>query len=231
MVEKQQIQPKTQRIILFPGLAADERMYAGLGLLPVPLVTPRLLVPESGETMAAYARRHVEIYAIGPEDIVGGTSFGSMVAAEICRQQSARALVLLSGALSSAALVKQSRKLNRLAAYVPFFMTRRLLMSSFFLHAVFGDADSDQIELGRAMIRQTPKPFLLAAGYQPTTTIQCPLFALHGGHDRVIRAPQLDNVELIDDAGHGMVVSHAGQVTEFLCRLCQQVAGDTSLKL
>lgn len=219
----------SRRLVLFPGLAADERMYQGLGELPWPLVTPRLLIPRRREEMADYARRHIEAYGLTPHDVVGGCSFGSLLAGEICRQQPMAGLVLLSGALSSAALVRQSHRLQRLAPWVPFVLLRSLLVSAPFLRAVFGEADPAQLELGRRMIHQTPKALLLeggrlAASYRPQGELACPVFALHGAGDRVIRPPQVAGLELVSDAGHGMVVSHADEVTAFLGRICRQLA-------
>lgn len=217
-----------KRLILFPGLAADERMYARLAQLPVAVVTPRLLIPEEDEDMPSYARRHAEWLNIGENDIVGGCSFGSMVASEICRQRPTTALVLLSGALSSAALVSSSYRLQRFAQYLPFQLVRRILMSSFFLNKVFGDGQSSDVILGREMIADTPRQLLLRGGalaisYYSSEPIGCDVYSLHGGLDRVISPPDLEQGEILASAGHGMVVSHADEVSMFLSKLCAEV--------
>lgn len=217
-----------RRLILFPGLAADERMYSKLTELPLEVVTPRLLIPEAGESMASYARRHAEWLSIGENDIVGGCSFGSMVASEICRQRSPSALVLLSGALSSDALVSSSHQLHRFARCLPFHLVRRLLMSTFFLHKVFGRADLSDVVLARQMIAETPRELLfrgstLATEYRSCEPIGCEIFSLHGGQDNVISSPHLDQGEILARAGHGMVVSHAKEVSVFLSKVCSEL--------
>lgn len=217
-----------KRLILFPGLAADERMYARLAELPVTLVTPRLLIPEHGEQMASYARRHAEWLNIGEDDIIGGCSFGSMVASEICRQRATKALVLLSGALSSDALVSSSHQLHRFTHCLPFNLMRRILMSSFFLRKVFGEAELADVVLAREMIAETPRELLLrgsalATGYSTDEAIGCEIFSLHGGQDNVISTPDLDRGEVLIGAGHGMVISHADEVSKFLCKICGEV--------
>lgn len=217
-----------RRLILLPGLAADERMYARLTDLPVTLVTPRLLIPEKDECMESYARRHAEWLNIGENDIVGGCSFGSMVASEICRQRSPRALVLLSGALSSDELVSSSHQLHRLTRWLPFYLVRRILMSSFFLHKVFGEAELSNVMLARDMIAEAPRELLLrgstlAAGYCSDEAISCEIFSVHGGRDCVISPPHLDKGEILSNAGHGMVVSHAEEVAMFLRKVCSGV--------
>jgi pimeloyl-ACP methyl ester carboxylesterase len=223
---------KGRRLILFPGLAADERMYQEVtekgADLPVRLVTPRLLVPHKGETMPAYARRHAEWLLISEDDIVGGCSFGSMVAAEIARQQCCHALVSLSGCVSSDALVHHSERLRMVAGVLPYWLVRYFLTRTFFLTAVFGQAQPGEIALGRQMIKDAPEQLVrrggeLASQYVSTQPIKCRHYMLHGALDRVIRCPQGAHVTIVEDAGHGMVVSHPEQVVMFFGDVCQQM--------
>jgi len=209
------------RIILFPGLAADERMYAGLSPSAFELVTPRLLVPERNETMASYARRHCELLSIEPGDVVGGCSFGSLLASAICRQIPCRGLILLSGAVSSTQMVSQAKLLNQWGRYIPYFLVRPVLSHRVFMERVFGGGSEAELALGRQMFLDAPAPLVreggrLAVSYFPAEELSVPVFALHGALDRVIRPPMLPGVELVADAGHGMVVSHPQRVAEFL---------------
>ncbi len=223
---------KPDRLILLPGLAADERMYAQLKDLPVPLITPRLLIPQRQETMPAYALRHVQWLNISANDVVGGCSFGSMVASEICRQRSTRGLILLSGALSSSTLAPSAQKLKVVNNFIPYAIARQIIMSSKFLRAVFGASDADKFELARQMIADTPRELLLrgsrlATGYigdMARAPLKCSVFALHGGQDRVLSAPDVEDCNIIADAGHGMVISHPEQVEAFLRQVLVQLA-------
>lgn len=222
---------KPDRLILLPGLAADERMYAQFDALPVPLITPRLLIPRQQETMAEYAFRHAQWLKIGANDIVGGCSFGSMVASEICRQRATHGLVLLSGALSSTSLAPSAQVLKVVSACIPYAITRRIMMSPLFLRAVFGASDVDKIGLARQMIADTPRELLLrgsrlATGYigeEAQMPLKCNVFALHGGQDRVLAAPDVEQCTIVADAGHGMVVSHQKQVEAFLRQILMQL--------
>ncbi len=215
------------RLILFPGLAADERMYAGITCHNREVVTPRLLIPRPGENMTSYARRHIETLRINTDDVIGGCSFGSLVASEIARQHSCRGLVLLSGAVSSQAMVHQAQQLNRWARWLPYALIRRILTRHWFLQRVFGGGTEEQLALGRIMIEEAPEQLVreggrLAVSYFPDQDVSVPVFALHGAQDRVIRPPQLASLELLEDAGHGMVVSHPDKVAQFLDRCCKQ---------
>jgi len=219
------------RLVMLPGLAADERMYARVrealaiipwDIMPFELVTPRLLVPNRGEMMKGYARRTAEALHIQPHDIIGGCSFGSMVASAIAVQIRVQGLVLLSGALDSSALVHSSRMFNRIAHIIPFPLLQRVLASDWFLHSIFGEANPADIELGRAMLLDTPEQTLRRGGFLAATCelekpLTVPVHALHGADDRVLHAPEIDHCKLIPSAGHGMVVSHPYEVADFLC--------------
>jgi pimeloyl-ACP methyl ester carboxylesterase len=209
------------RMILFPGLAADERMYAELTPSTFELVTPRLLVPARNESMACYARRHCELLSIEPGDVVGGCSFGSLLASEICRQIPCRGLILLSGAVSSTQMVAQAKHLNRWGRYLPYFLIRPILSHRVFMERVFGGGSEAELALGLQMFLDAPASLVkeggrLAVSYFPNEELSVPVFALHGALDRVIRPPVLSGVELVADAGHGMVVSHPQRVANFL---------------
>jgi pimeloyl-ACP methyl ester carboxylesterase len=172
--------------------------------------------------MSTYARRTAAALDIRKEDIVGGCSFGSMIASAIAAHQPVRALILLSGAFDSSSLVHSGRMLNRIAPAIPFKWLQCILSSDWFLRAVFGAADQENIELGRAMLLDTPEPVLrngglLAASARLDKPVEAPVYALHGEDDRVLRPPLVADCTLLPNAGHGMVVSHAQEVAKFLC--------------
>lgn len=227
------------RVILLPGLAADERMYAGVRhclqaertelsmALAAALVTPRLLVPHADETMEIYAQRTAAQLELQPHDIIGGCSFGGMVAAAIARAQPVAGLVLLSSALDSSAQARVAPLLNWMAQRLPFTWVRKFLASDLFLRAVFGAAAPDEIELGRTMLLETPPQTLrrggvLAATYNSHVPIPAPVYALHGEEDRVLKAPQLEQCTIVPAAGHGLVVSHPQLVADFLGEVIQK---------
>ena len=225
-------------MILLPGLAADARMYGRVrkSLVEQPcrhpfnLVLAELLVPEVDEDMEAYAGRTAAELHLRPNDIIGGCSFGSMVASAIARMHPVSALVLLGGSVDSSALRRSGKWLNRCADVVPFGLMQRFLASNWFLHAVFGAADKDEIELGRSMLLDTPEQTLrrggvLATTYRAKLPLSVPVYAMHGALDRVLKPPQVQYCHLVPDAGHGMVVSHAQEVAEFLCTVVAEIRG------
>lgn len=209
------------RLILWPGLAADERMYERLGTCGWELVTPRLLPPRSGEGWPEYARRCAAEAGVAGQDTVGGCSFGAMLAAEIARQQPVRGVVLLAGALDSGTLSWPVRGLGLLPGLVPLGWLRRLFASDLNLRLFFGAPDPEGYALMRAMLADTSDAMLrygarLAVRRRGAPLPGAPVHALHGRDDRVMAPPPVSAVRLVDGAGHGLVFTHAEVVNDFL---------------
>jgi len=209
------------RLILLPGLAADERMFGWLGPFPFPVLTPKLPDPSPKDTLSSYAARVAQGLKLTSDDLLGGSSFGSLVAAEIARQKPLRGLILIGGGLSSSQLVPAARVLEKWGRWVPFFLLRRVLSSDFFLRQVFGPESPERLALGRQMLLETSKAMLLEGGrlavsYFPQTPIRIPVAAIHGGCDRVMAPPPCPECCIISNAGHGLAVSHPEAVTRFI---------------
>lgn len=216
------------RLILWPGLAADERMYQRIGACGWQLVTPRLPVPQPAESLADYARRCAKEQQVSELDLVGGCSFGALVAAEVARQQAVRALVLLAGGLDSTTLIGPARWLGRLPALMPLAWLRRFFASDFNLRRFFGAQDAAGYALVREMLAETPDALLRYGGKmaisQPRGALpEAPVYALHGSADRVFRPAVQGVSRIVAGAGHGLVFSHAEVVTDFLRDLRAQL--------
>lgn len=207
------------RLILLPGLGADERMFSNLGAAELPLVTPRHLVPVRGEDLPAYARRTAEHLGIGADDVVGGASFGSLVASAIARQRSVRALVLIGGALSAAGLRQVPG--SRLILLLPVVLVRPLLRSERVLKLVFAPESAEMRQLAGKMLAEAPDDLLLYGGrmlcrYRTDEKVPCPVFAIHGGRDPVMNPPLAPGLRLLPEAGHGIAWTHGPEVGTFL---------------
>jgi hypothetical protein len=56
----------------------------------------------------------------------------------------------------------------------------------------------------------------LATGYFPHIPVLCPVRAIHGAADRIMRPPPIDGCRLVPAAGHALALTHAPEVTDFL---------------
>lgn len=209
------------RLFLFPGLGADERMFAGLQLACAELVPVRLPPPHSRESMTRYALRVAAGLGLRPEDWLGGASFGSLVAGEIARCRPVRALVLIGGALSAASFVRPLRWSGPLARMLPLQHLRPLLTTPGALRFIFGPLPTSQMRLLRDMLIATPRALLregarLAVGYMPATRVLCPVYAIHGERDQLMHPPPVVNCHIVPAAGHALALTHQNEVGEFL---------------
>src|SRR6185503_15333814 len=106
-------------LILLPGLGADQTLFEPQrGALP-PFEVPPWLSPQPAESLAAFGERMAA--ACGPPDptVIGGVSFGGMVAIEMARHLRPRAVVLIASCTTGAALPPLQRALLRIGAALP----------------------------------------------------------------------------------------------------------------
>ena len=160
--------------------------------------------------------------------MIGGCSFGALVATQIARQQRVRALVLLAGACDSTSLSRGVRWLGRLPALLPMAWLRSYFASDANLRRFFGEQDEEGYALAREMLAATSDAMLRIGGRmavrQPRAELpDVPVFALHGSSDRVMRVPDCPNREVVPGAGHGLVFSHPREVDTFLSRLKERL--------
>ena len=107
------------RILLLPGMGADASMY-GPGFSRIPGVEALEWPAHKDEkTIAAVADRIVREYGIAEGDIVGGSSLGGMVAAEIARKLRVSQLILIGSALSKDEIRPVVRGLAAMAGIAP----------------------------------------------------------------------------------------------------------------
>jgi hypothetical protein len=217
------------RLLLLPGLGADERLFSELGKLDLPLVCARLPVPYEYESLTTYALRVAAQLELRPEDWIGGASFGSLVAADIARRRPLAGLVLIGGALSAESLTPATRGLMRLAGLLPAPLWLPLLRLPPALSLAFGTLETRHQRLIAAMLAATPGALMregprLILHYRPSLPVLCPVHAIHGGADRLMRPPPLPQRRVISRAGHALVLTHARAVTEFLNRILARPA-------
>src|SRR4051794_38715239 len=106
-------------IVLLSGMAADERLFAPqLAAFPN-LRVPAWIAPVPGESLRSYAARLARQVDPGRPCLVGGASFGGIVALEMAPHLQARACVLIASVRSPAELPWGWRTLRLVTAFSP----------------------------------------------------------------------------------------------------------------
>jgi pimeloyl-ACP methyl ester carboxylesterase len=211
----------TRRLFLLPGLGADERLFAGIESLCLSVITPRLPVPQPNESMSSYSLRVAATLDLRPEDWIGGCSFGSIVAADIARRRQVKGLVLIGGALTPDTLVSAWQWLALLRPLLPVRGLRPLLSNHTVLSFGFGAVPEDVLKRLLEMFRDTPDAMLtegarMLGDYRPAIPPLCPVHAIHGALDRIMRPPPVPDCHVLHDAGHALALTHPHEVSTFL---------------
>jgi pimeloyl-ACP methyl ester carboxylesterase len=206
-------------LILLSGMAADASVFAPQRLMFRQLIVPRWLKPEREESLQSYAERMAEAVRPSGDCVLGGASFGGMLALEMASFLRPRALILIGSVRGPQELprrVRMWRKLGPAASLLPIAplqwsagsasTARRWLPHLAGVARQFSQADE---EVFRWSLRQ-----LFAWNAAPN--VPCPIFQIHGDRDRVLPIDRTRPDRIIRGGGHVISLTHASQVNEFL---------------
>lgn len=213
-------------LVLLPGLGADPRLFEPQrGVFP-DLISPEWLVPRDHESLSSYAARMAAVIRArvpaGTNLVLGGVSFGGMLAAEMSSELCPRKLVLIGSALSPDEIAPRMRVAATLGRFVPQAVGARSKKLGRVFIRQLGPMRRKDREFLETMIDAVPFSFLKWAGRAifewsgagPT----CPLVRVHGDKDRIIPLPSSGVDVVLKNAGHVPNVSHADEVNEVLKR-------------
>jgi pimeloyl-ACP methyl ester carboxylesterase len=209
-------------IILLPGIGTDARLFALQRLEFPQLVVPEWLPPLAGELLPDYAARLAA--AINPNRpcLVGGHSFGGMVALELARHLPAVGCVLISSVKSARELPHWMRVLGPLAWLLP--RQTNMYLNAFgtlLRYTVAPLMPRRGRQLGE-QLRKVRSPLIpwalrVVAKWRPEPgSCPCPVWQLHGDADFVfpLRFTHADRV--VPGGGHLLPLSHPYVVNEFV---------------
>jgi pimeloyl-ACP methyl ester carboxylesterase len=215
---------KPRRLVLFSGMGGDSRLFRSIRIPEAEIVTPDHTEPAPGERLTQYASRIADGLTIQPADIVGGASFGGMIAGEIARQRPVAGLILLGSCLQPSRLPWSYRWVDRVGRFIPDFVLglrswRPLVRWRF--APLTRDAETCLIEMAvdypTARIRAFGR---MVMGWSGVDNVSCPVLSIHGNCDRVIPLKCVKRDLILKDAGHAFTLTHADQtnsaIREFL---------------
>ena len=212
-------------IILLPGLNGDVRVFGPQVLAFPSLTVGRWIPPVASESLARYAKRMAGALDPGRPCVVGGVSFGGLVALEMARHLQARVCVVIASSRDVSGLPTTVRLLRPLAAILP--------LAVLTLAAQYGSASAVRIfpACGRRIARLSPdelafrrwavQALLTWRGVRPTG---CEVVQIHGERDATFAASRTKADVLVPGAGHMLTVTHARQVNEFIHSAVRQSA-------
>lgn len=218
------------RILFFPGLGADWRLFKPQIEESKTLEVPSWLDPEEGESLENYAKRYAPIVAekYGDDLILGGMSFGGQVALELARIMDPKALFLISSHRSGSEVSPFFKMQERASRNMPDsallsgikrlgipMVARKEKLSEPYQSLLKEMAESMDLSFFRKASRMTAE-----WNYEfQKDHFKMPIFHIHGQGDKIIAPPEdtkSADVTLLPDAKHLITYTHHQKVNQWI---------------
>ena len=216
-------------IVLFPGVGANDGLFRQRKAFPQ-LIVPEWLIPKKHESIAAYSERFAnELRSHGP-CLIGGVSFGGLIAQEVARHLTPSAVVLISCV-----------RTDELPARICFYRSLRFLIRLVPIRALqlfVIPATSDLFKKifpslsGWARWFYRSDPRLLKWSYQhflarpSTMDLNCPVFQIHGDRDLLLPSRLTQPDRIIPGGGHLIVKTHAKEVNDYIRQILEKIKSE-----
>jgi pimeloyl-ACP methyl ester carboxylesterase len=217
------------QLILLPGLGGDQRQFEPQRTAFPDLLVPPWIVPRKKETLVDYAARLAQTIAPTRPHVLGGSSFGGMVAYEMARHLRPQAVVLIGSCRSPRELRPWLRRLRPLVPWAPAQVFALAQWIAPLGVRTFSRCTPEQQQLCAAMFREMDCGFMkwvcrAILGWAPSGPPPVPVWQIHGQQDRVMPWRLAAADELIADGGHLINLTHAQQVNAFIMKAAVKAA-------
>jgi len=227
------------RIVLFPGLGADPRMFGRQKrVFGDDLECPGWLTPNTDETFDTYTNRWAKRLEPEPGDdrplFLGGVSFGGMVAMGMARHLSPTAVILIGSCRSRHAKPPRWQTARRIGDMIPDrLLGRRVLAAAALWVSVLDRLDSEHRALLMSMAADSDPNLVRWSGHAcaqwDLDSADMPGFPavhqVHGRLDAIIPLHPGDPDVVIPDGRHLIHFSHPHTVNRFIMGVVRRHAG------
>jgi pimeloyl-ACP methyl ester carboxylesterase len=211
------------QLILFPGLGADHRLLAPQRDAFPQLCVPPWIPPRKNESLPDYAARMTETVAPSRDVplVLGGVSFGGMLAYEMARRLKPDAVVLIASCRSPAGLRLAFRVGRPLLPWIPLCAWSVAKLFSTPVVRIRLGVPPTQKDMAVRMFKESDSRFMhwtlhAILHWDPTPLDGVRVFQIHGGRDPLIPVRRVQPDRIIPDGGHMINVSHAEEVNYFI---------------
>lgn len=214
------------RLVLVPGLGVDGRLFEPQRAVLPDLLVPEWPSPEPRESLAHYAARMaaaVKAAESGPV-VVGGVSFGGMLALEMSQHLDTRAVALIASCRSPRGVCLPLRFAEYPARVLP---SALVSWSRVFAPLVVGrgGVPREHRAMLIEMIRGVSVPLLRWGAraimeWPGRDELAVPVHHIHGDRDWVIPVAGVKPTQVVHGGAHVLNLSHPDEVNGFLRKAC-----------
>jgi pimeloyl-ACP methyl ester carboxylesterase len=213
--------PALQTLVLFSGLGADANVFFPQKLAFPDLIVPPWPMPLPEDTLESYCDRIAEELRPYPRPILGGASFGGIIALHVAERIPAAAVVLIGSVRSPGELPRFVRLARPLRPLVRILPVRVLQWCSVPLGWRFFRRHAPHLSgLARQFRGANPRVFKWSVervlDWTSTPIPACPIFQIHGDRDAVLPMRRTSPDTVVRGGGHVISLSHASEVNDFL---------------
>jgi pimeloyl-ACP methyl ester carboxylesterase len=219
-------------LILLPGMGADRRLFQAQIAAFENLITPDWIPLEPGDTLVAYARRMARAVDPGGPCLVGGSSFGGMVAVEMSRYLPAKACFLIGSIRSPDEFPRRLRALKPLISLIPRQCGGLPRALGRVVLALGGRLMRPTTRLLFQQVADSDGRFIRWAALAvfgwvpPAEPPRAPVFQIHGDRDRVLPHRWTRPDVLVRGAGHTLSMTFPQAVNDFLRSHMERLSAD-----
>jgi len=213
----------SERVILMPGMGVDGRLFGPQRAAGFDFESPPMPMPRRGGTMADYAAQIRDQLRLDGPCVVGGVSFGGMVACELARIAPARCVLLIASCSNATAIPGYCRPMEWISRIIPDFLIRRRAAVSARMMARMEGLNDEQYQLLRTMVTDAEVTKLrrfarMILGWKAPASFPCPIHQIHGARDLVIPLGGVRPEEVVPGGGHLINMTHSKEVNAFVAR-------------
>jgi len=215
-------------LVLLSGLAADGRIFTPQKVAFPHLNCPPWLIPKRSEIMDDYAGRLAETLDAGP-CIIGGASFGGIVALHLARHVDAKAVILIGSVKSPSQLPLYARCARPFRFLIPFIpirllqtLIRPLTIRAVQRHAPFAHGLACQFRDSDPTVFKWSLSRIL--DWRSAPIVPCPVYHLHGDRDWTLPLRFTDPDTIVECGGHVLSLTHPGEVNSYIRQVISETA-------
>lgn len=207
-------------LILFSGLAADSNVFAPQRIEFPQLIVPEWPIPTRDDNLESYAERIAATLVNIPQPIIGGASFGGIVALHVAKYLTPSAVLLIGSVRSPEELPKWIRFARPLRYLLPVLPVKLLQLAMIPLtFKMMANISPLLPELSRQFVKANPRVFKWSLSqmlrWKKMVEPCCVIRQIHGSHDSILPVRNTFPDRLVA-GGHVITLTNGAEVNDFI---------------